>query len=110
MLMSWLLKRANQVHLIMVLRCIAIVIQLLLIIFVNQVLQYHLPWAPLAIIIIAEVLFTLISFYYYFFKRNVTHQAIVIQVCADILFLSLLLYFSGQNERALLKKCLKSFK
>ncbi len=100
MLMSWLLKRANQVHLIMVLRCIAIVIQLLLIIFVNQVLQYHLPWAPLAIIIIAEVFFTLVSFYYYFFKRNVTHQAIVIQVCADILFLSLLLYFSGGATNA----------
>jgi len=98
--MSSLFKGLNQLQLIFTLRYAAIVIQFVLILFVNLVLDYQLPWMPLIIVILAESLFTLASFFYYRKKDGSDKLAIFIQVNADILFLSLLLYFSGGATNA----------
>lgn len=107
--MQVLLKRASQVYLILALRSVAIAIQLMLILFVNLALHYQLPWTPLLIIIGVEVLFTLASLYYYRGlsiaksnkKKSLTDKvSLLIQICADIVFLSLLLYFSGGATNA----------
>ena len=115
--MQLLLKRVNQVYLVLILRSVAIAIQLILILFVNLILAYQLPWTPLFSIIIAELLFTIASYFYYrrsgFLVKNVASQvsthnervapdkiALLLQICADILFLSLLLYFSGGATNA----------
>jgi two-component system sensor histidine kinase RegB len=104
--MSQFFKTMNQIQAIIALRSVAIIIQMLLILFVNLVLQYELPWTPLLFIILLEVAFTLISFVYY--KKypalnqtnNQQQNAILIQISADILFLSFLLFFSGGATNA----------
>lgn len=98
------IKRASQIQAIIALRSIAIAIQLLLIFFVNLVLHYELPWTPLFSVIGLEVLFTLGSSFYYrkhhpSDDKN-SQTAILIQICADIIFLSLLLFFSGGATNA----------
>ncbi|RHW76280.1 sensor histidine kinase KdpD [Colwellia sp. RSH04] len=98
------ISRANQIQAIIALRSVAITIQLLLIFFVNLVLQYELPWTPLFSVIGVEVLFTLISRAYYAKHQlrddNSRQRAVLIQICADILFLSFLLFFSGGATNA----------
>ncbi len=102
--MTSLFKKTNQIQAIIALRSVAIGIQLILILFVNLALNYDLPWTPLFIIIFLESLFTLGSYFYY--QRNhlahqqVIYKAILIQTCADILFLSLLLFYSGGATNA----------
>ena len=105
-LMSRLFKTANQIQAIIALRSVAIIIQIMLILFVNLGLEYHLPWTPLLLIIALEALFTLVSFIYYK-KTPLTppnsrqlQTAILIQISADILFLSSLLFFSGGATNA----------
>lgn len=89
------LKSSNQMKLVLVLRSAAIAIQLLLIFFVNLVLEYQLPWTPLFSVIALELVFTFASFVFYRNKQQISQSALLIQICADILFLSLLLFFSG---------------
>ncbi len=113
--MQLLLKRASQLYLILALRSVAIVIQLMLILFVNLALHYQLPWTPLFTVVFIEVLFTFVSFIYYRrlpavkidkeSESDNTHTstdtlAVLVQIAADILFLSLLLYFSGGATNA----------
>ncbi|KGJ92240.1 sensor histidine kinase [Colwellia psychrerythraea] len=97
-------KRTSQIQVIIALRCIAIAIQLLLIFFVNLGLAYQLPWMPLISVIGLEVLFTLASYSYYrlnhLSENKASQKAILVQICADIIFLSLLLYFSGGATNA----------
>jgi len=94
------LKSNNQVKLVLSLRSAAITIQLLLIFFVNIVLAYELPWAPLFSVIVLELVFTFASFIFYRNKPQISQSALLIQICADILFLSLLLFFSGGATNA----------
>lgn len=98
-------KNTNKLQLIIKLRFIAVFIQVVLILFVNLGLNYHLPAIPLSAIICAELIFTSASFFYY--KSNIytltalsNTTAIFIQICADLLFLSLILYFSGGATNA----------
>ena len=102
--MTKFFKNTNQIQAIIALRTIAITIQLLLILFVNIGLSYALPWAPLVSVISLEILFTLSSYRYYrhhhLSEKKSSQKAIVIQICADILFLSLLLFFSGGATNA----------
>ena len=93
-------KSGNSIQIVLLLRSVAIIIQLLLILFVNLVLTYQLPWTPLFGVIGLEVIYTLISFLYYKKKQQVGQSALLIQICADILFLSLLLFFSGGATNA----------
>ncbi len=94
------LKSINQIYLVLVLRSAAIIIQLLLILFVNLGLSYQLPWTPLFSVIGLEFIFTLTSFFFYHTKQHISSLALLIQICADILFLSLLLFFSGGATNA----------
>jgi len=93
-------KLSNQIQMVLILRSAAISIQLLLIFFVNLVLTYQLPWAPLFSVIALELLFTLASFAFYRHKQQISQFALLMQICADILFLSLLLFFSGGATNA----------
>lgn len=97
-------KRTSQIQAIIALRSIAIAIQLLLILFVNLGLAYELPWMPLVSVISLEVLFTFSSYLYYshnhLSEKKASQKAILIQICADIIFLSLLLFFSGGATNA----------
>jgi len=102
--MPHFLKITSQVHAIIVLRSVAIVIQLLLILFVNFALQYQLPWTPLFSVIVFELIFTFASFSFYKHTQSINQKSsqhsILLQICADIIFLSLLLFFSGGATNA----------
>jgi len=93
-------KANNQIQLVLALRSAAIVIQLLLIFFVNLGLAYELPWMPLFSVILLELGLTFASFIYYRNKAQISQLALLTQICADILFLSLLLLFSGGATNA----------
>jgi two-component system sensor histidine kinase RegB len=93
-------KLTNQIEWVLALRSVAIVIQLLLIFFVNLGLSYQLPWTPLFSVILLEIGFTFVSFVYYQNQTNVSQSALLAQICADIMFLSLLLFFSGGATNA----------
>jgi len=93
-------KSAKPIQQVLVLRSAAIIIQLLLIFFVNVVLAYQLPWTPLFGVIALELIFTVVSFFYYQHKSQSNQSALLIQICADVLFLSLLLFFSGGATNA----------
>ena len=97
-------KTISQMQAIIALRSVAIIIQLMLILFVNVALQYKLPWTPLFSVIALELIFTFISFIFYK-NRQITNpkssqNSILIQIVADIIFLSLLLFFSGGATNA----------
>ncbi len=103
--MSLSKKSINQLQLIIKLRFAAVFIQVVLILFVNLGLEYQLPGIPLFIIVSAELVFTLVSYVYYrsdVYKMRSTSNTkpIFIQICADLLFLSLILYFSGGATNA----------
>ncbi len=99
-----ILKKTNQIYVILTLRTAAMIIQLLLIAFVNLGLDYQLPWAPLLTIIALEILFTIASYGYYQLRysseQTANQTAILLQISADIIFLSLLLFFSGGATNA----------
>lgn len=99
-----LFNKTSKIEVIIALRCVAILIQLLLILFVNLGLAYQLPWTPLITIIVLEVFFTLGSYLYYRHNHlseiNTIQRAVLVQICADIVFLSLLLFFSGGATNA----------
>lgn len=97
---STALKANNQIQLVLALRSAAIVIQVLLIFFVNLGLAYELPWMPLFSVIALELGLTFVSFFYYRNKAQISQPALLLQICADILFLSLLLFFSGGATNA----------
>ena len=90
----------RQIQWLLGLRGVAIVVQLFLILFVNIGLNYQLPWAPLFSVIAIELVFTLASFLFYLQKHQIHQSTLLIQICADILFLSLLLFFSGGATNA----------
>lgn len=94
------LKATNQMNLVLALRSVAITIQLFLILFVNLGLSYELPWTPLFSVIGLELIFTFVSFLFYHNKQQISSLALLVQICADILFLSLLLFFSGGATNA----------
>jgi len=93
-------KQRSQIHTIIALRYSAIFIQLILIFFVSQGLSYQLPIVPLITIISLELIFTAVCAWYYRKAIRVSKSALLVQVLADVLFLSLLLYFSGGATNA----------
>ena len=88
-------KPQSQIHTIIALRSSAILIQLILIFLVSQGLNYQLPTLPLISVVGLEILFTLACAWYYRKETKASQSALFTQVLADVLFLSLLLYFSG---------------
>mgnify|MGYP003384489969 CR=1 FL=1 len=93
-------KVNNQIQRVLALRSAAITIQLLLIFYVNLGLAYELPWMPLFSVIVLEFGFTFLSFIFYRNKTQISQRALLMQICSDILFLSLLLFFSGGATNA----------
>ena len=98
--MSLFFRKFNQVRTVLLLRSVAIIIQLILIFFVNEILEYQLPWLPLITVILIETMFTLASYLYYRSGKEADRLALLGQICADILFLSFILYFSGGATNA----------
>ncbi len=94
------LKSTKQIQLVLALRSAAIIVQFFLILFVNIGLNYQLPWTPLFSVIVLELIFTFMSFVFYRNNQQISQSALLIQICADILFLSLLLFFSGGATNA----------
>jgi len=93
-------KQFNQVQTVIALRSFAIVVQILLILFVIFALDYSLPWLSLTLVILLEFVFNIASFMSYKEGKEASKNALFMQICADILFLSLLLYFSGGATNA----------
>lgn len=98
--MNVFLKPRSQIHTIIALRSSAIFIQLILIFFVSQGLNYQLPTLSLISVVAIEILFTCACAWYYRKESKASKSAIFTQVLADVLFLSLLLYFSGGATNA----------
>lgn len=94
------LKKLSSIDLILALRACSIVIQLSLVLFVNLVLGYALPWIPLIVIVLVEVAFNGVSYFLYKQQITIKSRDIFFQLFADILFLGALLYFSGGATNA----------
>ncbi len=93
-------SKLTPIFMVLSLRTIAIIIQIILLLFVHFALHYHLPWFELMVVIFCEIVFTFISYWYFRKKQHVTKQALSWQVIADIVFLSALLSFSGGATNA----------
>lgn len=93
-------SKLNPIFIILSLRSVAIVIQVALLLFVNFILHYHLPWFELMVVIGSEVIFTVASYGYFKNRQQLSKHALLWQVVADIVFLSALLSFSGGATNA----------
>ncbi len=98
--MNAFFKTLSQINTIITLRSVMIIIQIILLFFVTQVLHYQLPLTPLVSIVTLEILFTLACYVYYRNGQEAGQLALFAQVIADVIFLSLLLYFSGGATNA----------
>jgi two-component system sensor histidine kinase RegB len=81
------------------LRTIAIIIQLLTVLIVYFVMSLQIALMPLVTVIIVEIVFHSLSVLI-FSKRNAGNLAIVFQLIADVIFLTVLLSFSGGATNA----------
>jgi two-component system sensor histidine kinase RegB len=81
------------------LRTVAIVIQLLTVLTVYFVMSLQIALLPLVIVIIVEIFFHSLSVLI-FSKRSAGNIAIVFQLVADVVFLTILLSFSGGATNA----------
>lgn len=93
-------KSLGQIHTLLSLRVAAISIQVLTILVVYFGLKIQLPLMPLFTIIVIEIVFTILSYLYYKSGKEADRTSLFIQIVADTLFLSLLLYFSGGATNA----------
>lgn len=92
--------KLNPIFMVLSLRTVAIFIQIALLLFVHFLLDYHLPWFELAVVICCEVVFTFLSYWYFRKKQQASKQALSWQVIADVVFLSALLSYSGGATNA----------
>ncbi|WP_448211632.1 sensor histidine kinase [Colwellia sp. MEBiC06753] len=93
-------RQLNAIQLILALRAVSIAIQLVLILFVNLILGYVLPLTTLLLIVFKEILFNFGSWVYHQKKSEIKAKYLFIQLIADVLFLGILLYFSGGATNA----------
>ncbi|PAJ76207.1 hypothetical protein CJF42_01640 [Pseudoalteromonas sp. NBT06-2] len=87
-------QSTTAIQRVFLLRTIAIILQLSIVIAINFIMSMQIALLPLLIIIAIETLFHLLSIFY-FKNRPVDHKAILIQIFADVTFLTILMYFSG---------------
>ncbi|MCF2856105.1 ATP-binding protein [Pseudoalteromonas sp. SMS1] len=85
---------------LLLLRSIAIVLQLVLVIISILLLDKHLPHKPVFTIIALESVFQLLSIFVYRRSREISERAMTLQLVADVLFLSILLSFLGGASNA----------
>lgn len=98
--MPFSISAKNTTDYILLLRAASIVVQSALVLFVNLVLDYQLPWFTIFLIILAEVVFNALTFWLQTPKSVNNPKVIFGQLLADILFLTALLYFSGGATNA----------
>lgn len=77
------------------LRSIAIAAQCATLAFAHSMLDMALPWPPMLVTIAALALLNLLSWWRLRSERPVSHAELFAQLCADVLALSVLLYFGG---------------
>jgi len=85
----------NNLRRLLYLRSGSILTQIGLIAVAHLWLGYRLPVATLSLIIIVETIFNLLSFIRLRSTPQWNHTQLSLQIAADIIFLSLLLYFTG---------------
>lgn len=90
----------STINLILALRAMSILVQLCLVLFVTFALHYDIPLFPVLTIVLIEVCFNGVSYWRY--QKKLSHGSvdIAIQLLADVLFLAMLLYFSGGATNA----------
>jgi two-component system sensor histidine kinase RegB len=95
-----ILKFKDTVVSLLGLRLFAIAIQLTIILSATWLLAYPLSFHALLVVIIIELCFTCGSWYWHKY-RSLNHPlGLFVQLLADILFLSLLLFYSGGATNA----------
>jgi len=92
-------KSRSVIQRLFLLRTVAIIIQLTTVLMVYFVMSLQISLQPLLIVIAVETLFHIFSVYF-FKNRQAGNIAIVFQLLADILFLSVLLSLSGGATNA----------
>ncbi|TAN81657.1 MAG: sensor histidine kinase, partial [Gallionella sp.] len=85
----------SQLHRLVVLRGMAIVAQLLMLASVWQILELKLDWQPMLLTVAALAVFNLFSWLRQRNSKPVTNMELFVQLCADVLALSVLLYYGG---------------
>ncbi len=84
-----------QLRRLVLLRVIAILAQGATLLLVHSFLEMQLPWLPLLSCIAALALFNLFSWLRLRANNPVTNIELFMQLCADVLALSVLLYYAG---------------
>jgi len=92
-------QSTTAIQRVFLLRTIAIILQLSSVIAINFIMSMQIELMPLLIIIAIETLFHLLSILY-FKNRPIDHKGILIQIFADVTFLTILMYFSGGATNA----------
>ncbi|WP_052262341.1 hypothetical protein [Pseudoalteromonas luteoviolacea] len=85
---------------LLLLRSIAIVLQLILVLISILLLDKSIPHQPVFTVIALESLFQLVSIVLYRRSREISERAMTLQLMADIVFLSVLLSFLGGASNA----------
>ncbi|MBO9490663.1 HAMP domain-containing histidine kinase [Endozoicomonas sp. G2_1] len=96
-------NQQNNTQLVILLRFISIAIQVLVISLAVTVWQYQVELTPLAVVIFAELIFNISSYYllkHFNQRTTIGDWSLFGQIMADVIFLSLLLYFSGGASNA----------
>ena len=87
-------QSTTAIQRVFLLRTIAIILQLSSIISINFITSMQIALMPLLIIISIETAFHVLSIFYYK-NRPTDHKGILIQILADVAFLTVLMYYSG---------------
>lgn len=80
---------------LVVLRGIAIAAQGAVLVLAYLLLDMQLPWLPLVATVAALVMLNLLTWWHLHSNRPVTNAELFTQLCADVLALAVMLYFSG---------------
>lgn len=84
-----------QLRRLVLLRAIAVLAQSATLLLVHSLLEMQLPWVPLLTSVTALALFNLFSWLRLRANYPVTNIELFLQLCADVLALSVLLYYAG---------------
>ncbi len=94
------IPKLTSIQLVMALRSASIMIQTGLVLFVILALHYELPVEYMVAVIVGEFIFN-VAWYIYYQRGNLERKYhLVVHLIADVLFLGLLLYFSGGATNA----------
>lgn len=98
--MAFLMRTDPAISRLLMLRSGAIAIQLIAVIAVYFLLEHHIPLFELLLVISVEALFQILSVLAYRNVNKAKESGMLMQLTADVLFLSVLLSFSGGATNA----------